>query len=155
MCRCTNSQEQMMEIWILTGTLVVAAVYDLRFGRIPNCLICMAVILAGICMALTGDLHMICDRIGGLLLPPFSMIVLFRFGYFGAGDIKLCSVVGAFLGVKGVICSFGIALAIGAVEGGIKLIGTGQWRKSTRSKVTIRFALPMLFGTVMYLIGSR
>lgn len=155
MCKCTYSQERMMEIWILSGILTVAAVYDLRCGRIPNLLICVAVILSGVCMAVAEDYHIVYDRIGGLLLPPVSMFVLFRFGYFGAGDIKLCSVVGAFLGVKGVICSFGIALAIGAVEGGIKLIGTGQWRKCTRSKVTIRFALPMLFGTVIYLIGSR
>lgn len=142
-----------MEYVLLTGILIMAAYLDLRYGRISNTVVIWAYVISGICMMTSRDKLTVCNRICGLLLPLLFLFVLFVFGYFGAGDIKLCSIVGAFLGVKGVIYSFGIALVAATVEGGIKMIITGQWRWNSHSKVTVRFALPMLIGTVTYLLG--
>lgn len=135
-----------MELYMLTAILTMAAVWDLFHGKIPNVLIVSGYILAfcNVLMQSAGQF----DRLLGLILPLLMGYVFFAIGILGAGDAKLLSVTGAFLGVKEVLHCIGGAIVVGAVIGGIKLvIKTGRQRRYPQG-MTIRFALPVLCGTM-------
>lgn len=143
-----------MNIYLLTGILAVAAVWDLFYAKIPNSLIIAGYMMA-FCNVLMQKEGVIVDRLLGLMLPLLPGIVLFAFGNLGAGDTKLISVVGAFLGVKAIPHCVGGAIVLGAVTGGLKILKeAGRWRRYPH-KVTIRFALPILCGTLIFLCENR
>ncbi|MBO4901810.1 MAG: prepilin peptidase [Lachnospiraceae bacterium] len=140
-----------MQNYLLTGILAMAAVWDLSYARIPN-----ALILAGYAAAFSNvypqDRSAVADCFLGLLLPYLTLMVFFAVGNLGAGDIKLCSVVGAFLGVRAVLHVIGGAIVVGAIISGLKiLIETGRQRRYPQG-MTIRFALPILCGTMFHLL---
>ncbi len=142
-----------MELYLLTGILAVAAMWDLSYARIPNALITAGYMMAFCCVLMQKE-GTVTDRLFGLVLPILPGLVFFALGKLGAGDIKLFSVVGAFLGVKAVLHCIGGAFAVGAVIGGVKIvIEAGRWRLYPR-KVTIRFALPILCGTMAFLFRT-
>lgn len=138
--------------FILITLLSVAAMCDLFYAKIPN-----VIITAGLFSSLCVNLYYV--GIGGIgkyfaavVISLLTGMVIFAFGVLGAGDIKLFIVIGAFLGVRGVLGSFGRAILIGAIEGGIKMIMAGRWRRYPNKKVTVRFALPILLGTLGVII---
>lgn len=140
--------------FILITLLSVAVMCDLFYAKIPN-----VVIMAGLFSALCLNLYF--EGIGGIgkyfaamMISLLAGIVVFAFGVLGAGDIKLFIVIGAFLGVRGVLGSFGRAMLIGAMEGGVKMIMAERWRRYPNEKVTIRFALPILLGTLGVLLSD-
>ncbi len=140
-----------MDIYVLTGILAVAAVWDLFYTRIPNVLIAAGYMMA-FCSVLAQEEGVIKDRLCGLVLPCLLGFVYFASGNLGAGDLKLFSVVGAFLGVKATLHCMGGAIAAGAATGGIKIIlEAGRWRRYPR-KCTIPFAPSILCGTLIVLI---
>lgn len=57
-----------------------------------------------------------------MILPILILITLFMFRMFGAGDIKLFSVIGLFLGPEKVLQVIIISFLLGAVQSVIKLI---------------------------------
>ncbi len=134
----------------MTGILTVAALWDLFYARIPNVLV-LTGYLSAFCIVLIRDRGQVPDRFLGMLLPCLAGFVFFAIGNLGAGDVKLLTVVGAFLGVKEAMHCIGSAIAVGALIGGLKiLIETERQRKFPR-RVTIRFALPILCGTMISL----
>lgn len=139
--------------FILITLLSVAAMCDLFYAKIPN-----AVIFSGLFSALlyhlfsAGTINLL-GYFAGMILPLLAGAVVYVFGVLGAGDIKLLCVVGAFLGVRGVLCSFGYAIIIGTVWGGIKMIIAGRRRRFPITRVTIRFAVPVLLGTLGVIIN--
>lgn len=60
--------------------------------------------------------------LGSALAPIFLLAPLFLFKVLGAGDIKLFSVVGGFLGIHFVILSMGIAFFVAAILSVVRLI---------------------------------
>ncbi|MCC8067561.1 MAG: prepilin peptidase [Clostridiales bacterium] len=87
----------------LTSIAVVAVLCDLQSGRIPN-----AVTATGLMMGLTYQLFEneilgVILYLGGIMLPVLLLGGLYYFRMLGAGDIKLLSVVGGFLGPAGVL----------------------------------------------------
>ncbi len=143
-----------MDIYLLTGILAVAAVWDLCYAKIPNMLIVVGYMMA-FCNVLTQEEDVTLDRFLGLALPFLLGFVFFVFGNLGAGDIKLLSVAGAFLGVKAVLHCIGGAIAVGAVIGGLKIFSEAGRERRYPRKTTIRFALPILCGTLIHLYQCR
>ncbi len=142
-----------MNIYILTGILSMAAVWDLFYAKVPNVLIAAGYMTALFHVIMQGGSNLP-DCFFGMMLPYLTGFVFFAIGSLGAGDLKLWSVVGAFLGVRAVLHCIGIAIVLGAVEGGVKLlIIAGRERRYPRG-TTIRFALPILCGTLIFLLGN-
>ena len=150
-CECTLSNVWEMRYVMLTGILTVAALWDSFYSRIPN-----GLIAAGYCMAfchvLMQDAACLCDRFLGMLLPYLMGMVFFAIGSLGAGDVKLLSVAGAFLGVKEILHCIGGAIVVGAVIGGLKILIETERQRMFPRRMTIRFALPVLCGTLFRLL---
>ena len=104
--------------WPTLIVLAVATFTDLRNRRIPNWLV-LPFMLAGI--AVSGWLHGwhgIDQSFAGLGLGVLIYGFLFWLGGMGAGDVKLCAAIGAWIGPNQLF----IALVITAMAGGIMVL---------------------------------
>lgn len=140
-----------MNEFILITLLSVAAVYDLNYAKIPNWLILIGLVTALISLPYGPKALDVYDRLLGMSIPLLAGVVIYAFGVLGAGDIKLLCVIGAFQGVRCVLGSMIYAFSIGALMGGIKMIimiNAGWLREYPRKRVTIRFAVCILLGTL-------
>jgi prepilin peptidase CpaA len=104
--------------WPTLIVLAVATFTDLRFRRIPNWLV-LPFLLAGI--AVSGWLygwHGIGQSFEGLGLGVLIYGFLFWVGGMGAGDVKLCAAIGAWIGPGQLF----IALVLTGIVGGIMVL---------------------------------
>ena len=110
-------------IQVLSLLLVVqaAVLCDLDRGRIPNGLILAGLGMGFIWQSVSDGIAGIALFLGGIFLPAAIFGPLYCFRMIGAGDIKLMSVIGAFLGpaecFSCMVCSVlaGGVLALGLV----------------------------------------
>ena len=89
----------------LTGVLIIATIYDLRFRRIPNLLTFPAMGFALVCHTWSSGADGLLFALGGLALGTAFLIVPYLTGGMGAGDVKLLGAAGAALGPKGIFIS--------------------------------------------------
>ncbi len=102
-------------ILFLIVILPIAAVYDLRFQKIPNWLTFPTMAAGLIFYTYTAGLKGLIFSVEGLLLGMAFFIVFYICAGVGAGDVKLMGAVGSVLGMKGVFAAFlGTALVGGA-----------------------------------------
>jgi len=99
-----------MQALLMSGFLMLACLWDLRWRRIPNWLNAgglLAVLLASV-VGLLGDTGP-ADRAFGALAGFGVLLVGHLAGMFGAGDVKAAAVLGAFWGtgdvINGLLCS--------------------------------------------------
>ncbi len=133
---------------ILWDTLVMLAVIDRQIKKIPNKVLLFLLIVraAGILaevirydISLTNSLlfSLLGIVIGGLI-PLVAMLL--SGGGVGAGDMKLYAVIGAFLGLTGVLQSMMFSLFIAAIVSLIMLISKKAKMKSTLAMAPFIFA---------------
>ena len=102
----------------LMAVLLIAAVSDIRTGRIPNWLV-----LTGTIYALTYNaLYPIYPRdmgflvaLGGLAVGGAALLPGYLLRVLGAGDVKLMAMVGAFLGTRGALAAVLASLIAGGL----------------------------------------
>ncbi|MGA2169210.1 MAG: prepilin peptidase [Terracidiphilus sp.] len=109
--------------WPTVFVLAVATFTDLRSRRIPNWLV-LPFLLAGIVVSAwlqgwKGVGHSFAGLGLGLLIYGF----LFWMGGMGAGDVKLCAAIGAWIGPSQLF----FALVVAAMAGGIMALGWAVW----------------------------
>ena len=116
-------------IWVVTATLVVAAVIDGMQLKVPNWLTFPMIVSGWIYSAAfspyagwEGLWYSLIGTVVGLalLLPAYAI------GGMGAGDVKLLAGVGAWL--WGSITAY--AFAVSAIVGGVIAIGMVLWKRS-------------------------
>lgn len=90
---------------ILIVLLLVAVVTDINCRRIPNILIASGLVLAVAVSAWSSGLPGVVHASAGALVGFLLMLPLYLMRVMGAGDVKLCAVVGAFMGPLAVIGS--------------------------------------------------
>lgn len=101
--------------WPTFTVLGVATITDLRSRRIPNWLV-LPFLLAGLVVSIwTQGWHGLGQSIGGALLGLVVYGVLFWMGGMGAGDVKLCAAIGAWVGPQQLI----LALVLTGMVGGV------------------------------------
>lgn len=88
----------MLSSVILSSLLVVALAYDLLYTRIPNYLILFGLISGFILQITLLGYSGLFYGLQGLLLGFLILFPMYIMGGTGAGDVKLMSVVGLFLG---------------------------------------------------------
>ncbi|MBQ4521436.1 MAG: prepilin peptidase [Lachnospiraceae bacterium] len=86
----------MIYLMILLG---LAVYYDIRYFRIPNSLIGIGMITGIIYQFVYGTVAF-SDVLLGMLIPVVILFLLFYLHMLGAGDIKLLSMTGIFLGTS-------------------------------------------------------
>lgn len=116
-------------ILLLGIVLLIAAVNDLRFQKIPNLLTYPAMIAALAYHGVNGGFEGFLFSAKGLglgmaiLFPPYLM------GGMGAGDAKLMGAVGAILGPKGVFIAFLFTSIVGGIYGFTLLLAKPEYLK--------------------------
>lgn len=110
--------------------ILLAAVYtDYRRGCIPNWIIVFGVISGLFESFIGGGVETFLLGIVAMILPVVILYPVFMIGALGAGDLKLFSVIGSFLGIRGVLISLCIAFVIGAVISIIKIIQVHNFKE--------------------------
>ncbi len=101
--------------WPTLVVLGVATFTDLRSRRIPNWLV-LPFLLTGIVVSVwMQGWHGLGQSLSGALLGLVIYGVLFWMGGMGAGDVKLCAAIGAWIGPQQLI----LALVITGMVGGV------------------------------------
>ena len=118
---------------VLLALVVLAAVWDVRTGRIPNWLTAGGALAALVLRAAAGSGALV-DGLQGLGLGLLVFFPLFALRAMGGGDVKLVAMAGAFLGPERALA----ALLVTAVAGGVMALAAA-WRG--------RVLLPVLFGS--------
>jgi len=116
-------------VWVVTITLVVAAVIDGLKLKVPNW-ITFPMIISGWVYSVTlspyagweGLLYTLVGTAVGLAL----LLPLYAIGGMGAGDVKLLAGVGAWM--WGTVTCY--AFAVSAIVGGVIAIGMVLWKRS-------------------------
>jgi Flp pilus assembly protein protease CpaA len=100
---------------------IVAAVVDLRTGRIPNGVTFPAVV-AGIAMSAMAGWHALLQRVAIVLIVLMAGALLFYFHVFGGGDGKLAAAIAAIAGGRLAAEAAVYAIALGGVIAAIILL---------------------------------
>ena len=168
-----------LQMVLLLQLVLTAAYFDLQAAKIPNWLTCggtaCGIVSAAACSIRSGTAALFLLSMAGILLPPLLLGILFYFRMFGAGDIKLLSMIGSFLGAEELLPIFLLSFGAGAVLSAVRLIQYGNalsrfqylfsylsdYIRTGRLKpyitaddqnARICFAVPVLAGLVLYLI---
>lgn len=107
--------------------VTIAAVADIATHRIPNRLTVPAALAALILNSIVSGLPGTASSAAGLAVGLAVLLPLFLTGHFGAGDVKAIAVVGAFLGVRGILPAVLFTLLAGALCGAVFLVARGGW----------------------------
>jgi prepilin peptidase CpaA len=141
-------------IVFLVALLSIAAVYDLRFQRIPNWLTfpAMAVSVAG--HTTLSGLAGFTFSFSGIALGMAVLIVFYLTGGMGAGDVKLMGAVGGVLGAKGVFAAFFCTAAVGGIYAIGLMAASGILRKKMKSYWTT-FTTLLITKQVVWLSADK
>ena len=127
---------------LLALLLFSAVVIDVRSRRIPNVLTLTGCLAGLVLAALAGGLAGFWPSLQGLLLAFALTLPFWLLGWFGAGDVKLLSAVGAFVGVDlvmPVLLATGLA---GALLAAVVLLDRGLLAQ-TRQRLAATLGLSM------------
>ena len=116
---------------IVLAVLVTSAsaVMDLRSGRIDNLWLLTGAFLAPAAHLAAGQAERLPDCFFGAVLPVILLFPLFYIRALGAGDIKLFSVLGLFMGTRAVLLCILVSFAAGAVLAAGLLVSRGLVRQ--------------------------
>lgn len=124
---------------------LIAAIFDARQRRIPNYLIIVGLI-TWIIWLVQGDYNL-SDCICGVLIPLFALFPFYMMKGLGAGDVKLLSVCGGFVGMSGLVEYLLIVFLVSAVYG---VIAVFIKKKKILNRNLITMAVPICLGTIIY-----
>lgn len=87
----------------LLALLLTASWFDIKSRKVPNQLILVGILVGVVANAWMGTSERFSFALYGLLLGFCIPIIPYALNWIGAGDVKLFSVVGLFLGPEGII----------------------------------------------------
>jgi len=114
----------------LTIVLLIAAVFDLRFQKIPNWLTFSTLVGAIVYHSSIKGTEGLLFSLAGVGLGIAIPIVPYLLGGMGAGDAKLMGAVGGVLGWKGVCLAFLFTGVVGGIYA-LVLLASHGWLKET------------------------
>lgn len=124
---------QWISLGVLAAVLILAAVSDLRRGKVYNWITYPAV-LAGLVLAVaqgmaTGDVRdVMAARVAGLGVGFGVLFMAYLLGGMGGGDVKLMAAVGALVGWPGILHALVYSFLVAAAIGLIRMVWRGQTR---------------------------
>ncbi len=92
-----------IKIPVLTAILLWGMISDLKTGKVKNKIIITGFVAGPALELIFPSAGGLADKLMGTAVPILALFILHVFSMMGAGDIKLISVTGAFLGLKAVI----------------------------------------------------
>ncbi len=106
---------EIIPLFVLAAVLLIAAITDVRFHKIPNWLTYPSVIVAFIYHISLKGLDGLLFSIEGVGIGVIALGIFYFMGGTGAGDVKLMGVVGGFLGPKGAFVAFLFSSIVGGI----------------------------------------
>ena len=141
-------------IWIMILVmLIVATHFDIKARKIPNCFNLAFGLMGFTTVLLVAGVKGALNSLVGVLIPVIALMPLFALRVIGAGDIKLISAIGAFVGTKVFLVAIYSFLSCGAYGLGLmifRLIGEANERK--RIKVWV---LNLMSGNIKYVRNEK
>ncbi|SRR6266436_1543097 len=151
---------------------ILIAFMDVRYRRIPNQLVLIALIGGLTLNTIFGGSHGLLISLEGFALAFGLMFVLHAFGTMGAGDVKLFAAIGAINGVYLVLPTLVVVALTGGVFAIVKMIyarrtmttllGVSQvfygllpgqrvprFEVPTDHSITLPYAVPICFGSLI------
>lgn len=110
--------------WPTLAVLGVATFTDLRSRRIPNWLVLPFLVIGLTVSAWLKGWHGLGQSLEGAAIGLFIYGLLFWKGGMGAGDVKLSTAIGAWIGPHQMI----FAIVLTAMAGGIMVLGWALWK---------------------------
>jgi prepilin peptidase CpaA len=104
--------------------------YDVRYRRIPNVFVLVALISGLVANALLDGWGGMAGSLAGCAAGFGLMLILHLFGALGAGDVKLFAAVGAVIGLQRVLPAFLIVLMTGGVLAVLMMLRAGTVRET-------------------------
>lgn len=169
-----------MKEGLLLLILLIGLFCDLFTYKIPNKLILWGVFLGGVFLIYEQGIMGLLTLLIRCILPICILIVPYRIGAFGAGDVKLFCVIASFIGIIPTLKSMFYAFCIGAIISLVILlynkcllerlkyflkyvftvVHTGKIIpyydvKKDGYKHTMHFSLVILLGVCLYFIQQR
>ncbi len=116
---------------ILLGILVaVAAIFDIRFRRIPNWLVLAGIVAGGVWNVYSSGFTGLGRSAAGLGLGFALYFPLYLIRARGAGDVKLLAAVGAITGPANCLWIFLTTAIVGGIIAVVLLLFRGRLRKT-------------------------
>jgi prepilin peptidase CpaA len=100
---------------LLGAALAAAAVIDLKMGRIPNFITLPAIVAGLVIQSALGGTAGLWQGLGGLAAGAIPMIVCWKIGGIGGGDVKLMAAIGALTNWQFAVATLVWGLAIAAL----------------------------------------
>ena len=141
-------------VLVLIVLLTAAVATDLKNHRIPNLLLWPSLSLALMLHMTSGGIDGLIVAIGGLALGFAILFPLYSVGGLGAGDVKLLSVVGSFLGPSGALIAGVATMIAGALFGITFIVWRCIWPKIELREVHALGPLSRQTGSVISLQSS-
>ena len=121
------------------GCLIVVAVLDLRFRRVPNS-VSVPFLLAGVAAALVLDGGWAAlESLGGATVGLGMLIVPFALRLVGGGDVKTLAAMGAWLGPTPTVFAGAVGFVAGGVMAVLLVLPRAELRRDAWAN--LRFAL--------------
>jgi len=125
-------------IIILSFALVMAAITDVRWSKIPNSITLPLAGLGLLIHGLSNGLNGLVFSLEGLGLGFGLLLVFYILGGMGAGDVKLFGAVGAVIGPTDVFIAFLITACLGGLYAiGLMVLTWGISNTAERVKVIL------------------
>ena len=125
-----------MLLYMMSGILIVlccsAAVFDLRYRRIPNWLVLLAFSSGLLARGFLGLDAVLSGLLAAALAFVFGLL-FYLLGGLGAGDVKLMGGLAAFLGLEGLLTGLAVMAAVGVLMALFGIWRAGVVRRTFRN----------------------
>jgi len=115
---------------LLLIVVLAAAVYDVRYRRIPNWIAVCGIALGLVSNSIAHGIPGLLFALAGFALGFCLYFVLYLIHAMGAGDVKLMGAIGALVGWKNWIAVFVIAAIVGGIMATIIILARSRVKKT-------------------------
>ena len=122
---------------VLLGTVTTAAVFDLRYRRIPNWLNLSAAVFGVAANLLLFRSHGLTMALLGILCSLVVYVPLYLLRGMGAGDVKLMAAIGAIVGPINWLWIFLLTALLGGVVSVLYVAARGRLRQTLWNLLTL------------------
>lgn len=141
-------------IWIMILVMIIVAThFDIKSGKIPNSFnLTFGIIGITTAIWLAGEKGLL-NSLAGIVIPVIILMPLFTLRVIGAGDIKLISAVGAFLGTKVCLVVIYSFLSCGVYGLGLMIVRLIRGVKE-RERIKV-WALNLVSGNINFIKNKK
>jgi len=124
-----ESVRQQWPIWLVSVVLVIAAVIDGIYLKVPNWITFPMIATGWVYSLLAGSWEGLGWSIAGTIVGLALLLIVYCIGGMGAGDVKLLAGIGAWVHLEHTFWIFAATTIIGGIMALVMIAIGGRWRK--------------------------